>query len=114
MKDVKDKTFLKRVVKVLLWIAATWVVILLILQVILSSSILTGIVNNAAEEYVDGNISFGKVEVSMFRRFPNLSLALDDFSITYPADRFDVEERDGAQGELLYHGTGETGRQPLE
>ena len=108
MKDVKDKTFLKRVVKVLLWIAATWVVILLILQVILSSSILTGIVNNVAEEYVDGNISFGKVEVSMFRRFPNLSLALDDFSITYPADRFDVEERDGAQGELLYHGTGET------
>ena len=102
------KKVVTRVAKVLLWIVGIWAVILIALQVMLSSSVLTDLVNDLAEEYVDGDISFGRVEVSVFRNFPDVRLSLDDFSVTYPSDRFDDEEAAGPQGELLYHGTGET------
>ncbi len=100
------KSLAGRILKFVLWFAGIWAAVLVILQIVLSSSILTGIVTRIGTEYVDGDLSFGKVSVNMFKRFPNVSLSIDDMSITYPADRFDILEQAGAQGELLYHGTG--------
>ena len=96
------RTFLK----ITAWVAGIWAAILVILQVALSSTVLTGIVNRIADEYVDGDVNFGTVQINMFRRFPNIGLRMDEVSVTYPGDRFDIHEAAGPQGELLFQGTG--------
>lgn len=98
---------LKKIGKFLLWVAAIWIAVLVILQFTLSSRILTNIVEKYAAEYIDGKLSFDRISVSMFRHFPNVGLTLDDFSITYPADRFDSLETAGVRGHLMFQGCGE-------
>ena len=94
--------------KVVLWFIGIWAALLVILQLTLSEKVLTKVVNRYAAEYIDGDISFGSASVSMFKRFPRIFLTLEDFAVTYPADRFDVQEKMGAQGHLMYSGCGET------
>ena len=98
------KNFIRIAIKTLLWTTGTIVSLLLILEVVLSSRIPTRIVSKIAAEYVDGDIHFGKISASMFRRFPAIVLTLDDFHITYPADRFDESEKLGVQGYLTHNG----------
>lgn len=101
------KGILKRISRFLLWVACIWAAFLIILQVALSPAVLTGIVNKFAAGHIDGDLSFSKVKVSMFRHFPNVGISIEDGQITYPADRFDSLEANGAQGRLLYQGCGE-------
>ena len=68
----------KRITRPILWIAGIWVVLLLVLQIVLSPSVLTRIVNRFATEYVDADVSFEKVRLSMFRHFPNAGIIIDD------------------------------------
>lgn len=105
--EPRKKGIARRIFGTLLWIVGIFVVLVLTLQIIFTSSMLTNIVNRYADQYVDGEVSFGEVDVNMFRRFPNISLRIDDVSVTYPADKFDHLEAAGPQGELLYQGTGE-------
>lgn len=105
--EPRKKGVLRRILGLLLWLIGIFAALVLILQVVFTSSMMTDIVNRYASEYVDGDVNFGNVQVNMFRRFPNISLAMDNVSVTYPADRFDHLESAGAQGELLYQGTGE-------
>lgn len=100
------RPLLRRVLKVLAWIAGIWLLILTIMQVALSPSVLAGIVDRFAREYIDGDLSFGKIRLSMFRHFPNIGISMDDCSLTYPAERFDSLEASGAQGLLLREGCG--------
>lgn len=93
--------------KIILWSAGVTALLLTAAQILLSSSLLPRIINKVAVSYVDGDISFGKAEVSVFRRFPKITMTLEDFSVTYPADRYDSLERAGVQGHMLYHGCGE-------
>ena len=44
----------------------------------------------------------------MLKNFPSLTLELEDFSVTYPSDRFDMDEKKGPQGMLMYMGGGQT------
>lgn len=95
-----------KVIRILLWAVGIWAALLVAIEIALSSSTATGIVNRYAAEYVDGDLSFGRISVSTFRHFPTVSLTLEDFSITYPSDRFDHLEATGPQGHLLYKGCG--------
>lgn len=97
----------KTLLKILAWTAGIWLIVLIVLQAALSPSVLTRIVNRIASEYVDGELSFGKIRLSMFRHFPNIGISMEDCSITYPAERFDSLEAAGAQGFLLKAGSGE-------
>ena len=106
-KEPRKKGFFRRMMSLLLWMIGIFVALVLILQLVFTSSMLTDVVNRYAAEYVDGDVNFGNVQVNMFRRFPNISIAMDNVSVTYPADKFDHLEAAGAQGELLYQGTGE-------
>ena len=103
-----DKKWWKTVLKTLAWFVGIWAALLVILQLTLSEKVLTKLVDKYAAEYVDGDISFGSASVSMFKRFPRVFLTLEDFAITYPADRFDTQEKAGVQGHLMFHGCGET------
>ena len=98
------KTLFRIAVKTLLWTAGIILSLMVILEIVLSGPVLTKIVSGIASEYVDGDIHFGKVSASMFRRFPASTLTLEDFHITYPADRFDAIEKEGVQGYLMHKG----------
>ena len=97
----------KTALKAILWTVGGILTVMILLEIVLSGAILTNIVERLASEYVDGEIHFGKVQASMFRRFPATTLTLEDFHITYPADRFDESEKAGIQGHLMYRGCGE-------
>ena len=100
---MKRHQFLKGI----LWLIGIIVSLVIILQILLSSSLLPSLINKVAGNYIDGDISFGKAEVSIFRRFPKITMTLEDFSVTYPAERFDSLERAGVQGHMVFHGCGE-------
>ena len=93
--------------KILLWTVGIALSLLILMEIVLSGPILTRIVSKVAAEYVDGDIHFGKVSASMFRRFPATVLTLEDFNITYPADSFDSIEKAGAQSHLIQRGCSE-------
>lgn len=97
---------LRRLLKVLAWAIGIWAALIILIEIVMSSAFVTKTINRIADEYIDGDLDFGKVSVSMFRRFPNVTLTLEDFSITYPADRYDTLEDAGPQGHLLYCGCG--------
>lgn len=79
----------RRWLKPVMWtVLGIWAVIVIVLQVVLNSQVLTRIVNDVASEYVDGDVRFSDIRASMFRSFPNLNVTIDNFSITYPHDRF--------------------------
>ena len=94
----------RTILKIVAWVAGIWLGLMVVIQLVLSSSILTGLINKYGDQFIDGDISFGKAQVSLFRRFPKVTMTLEDFSITYPAERYDSLESAGAQGHMLYHG----------
>lgn len=94
----------RTILKIAAWVAGIWLGLMVVIQLVLSSSILTGLINKYGDQFIDGDISFGKAQVSLFRRFPKVTMTLEDFSITYPAERYDSLEKAGAQGHMLYHG----------
>lgn len=105
---VKEKKTGRRILKAAIWILGIWLLILAVLQIAVSPKVLSRIVDGYASEYIDGDLSFSKIRLRMFRHFPNIGLAIEDCAITYPAERFDSLETAGPQGRLLYHGTGES------
>lgn len=78
--------------KVLLWIVGVWAVLLAAVQLALSPSVLTRLANRYAAEYVDADVSFGEVRLSVLRSFPYLNIGFSDFTLTYPSDRFKAVE----------------------
>jgi hypothetical protein len=106
-KDMK-KHKLPIPVKLPLFIAALWLSVLLLIQFAISPKTVNGIIDKYAAEYIDGQINVGEASISAFRHFPNIGLNLEEFSITYPAERYDSLEILGAQGNLIAGGQGET------
>ena len=84
----------RRLLKVLIWIAAVWAAILVVIQIALSPAVLTRMVGNFASKYIDGEVSFGKVSLSIFKSFPNVNVTLDTVCVTYPSDRFAALEKE--------------------
>lgn len=98
---------LRRLLRAILWIAGIWAALIILIELVMSSSLMTKTVQRIASEYIDGDVGFGRASLSMFRKFPDATITLDDFSLTYPADRFEDIEKTGPQGYLLYKGNGE-------
>ena len=61
-------------------------------QLLLSEKTLTKLVNRYAVEFVDANVSFGRVKLSLVEHFPRISLHLEEVSVTYPHDRFAADD----------------------
>ena len=96
----------RKFMKILAGIMGFWIAVILLMEILLSTSLVTDAVNGLASQYIDGSISFGKVSASLFRKFPAVTVDLEDFVITYPSDRFAQEKEAGPQGALLYRGNG--------
>lgn len=80
-------------VKILIWIAAIWAVILIAIQVALSPAVLTRLADKFSSQYIDADVEFGKVSLSVIRNFPNVRVTFDTVSVTYPSERFAVMEK---------------------
>jgi len=92
---------------VLLGILGLGVALLIVFQIMMRPSVLTGLVNRFAAEYVDGDLHFRKVRAHVIKSFPFLNLEAEAFSITYPHSRFaayDSLYRDGSRFNLLQAG----------
>ena len=57
------RKLVKVVMKSILWIVGIWTALLIVMEVVLTQSVLTGLVNKYAAEYIDGDLRFGKVDV---------------------------------------------------
>lgn len=66
--------------------------VLVALQILLTPRLTTKLVNRYATEFIDGTLSFGKVDASLFKHWPNVTLELEDAALTYPHERFDSLE----------------------
>ncbi len=104
--EKKKKTVMGRVFRGVLWIVGIWAALLVALQVVLSSGAVLKVVDKFTADYIDGELKFKSIKVNMFKRFPKVSVFIEDGSLTYPADRFDELERESVQARLMYHGTG--------
>ena len=108
MKAGEEKTTKKfRGLKIGLGVVlGLWLLVTVVLQIVLSTNFLTKMANKYAAEYVDGNVSFGAISASMFRSFPNLEVSVDDFTLTYPHDRFAAYDTTGIANYLRNAGRG--------
>ncbi len=99
-----------RWLKPVLWtVLGIWILLIVALQVVLNSSVLTRVADRFADEYVNGDVTFSGIKASMFKSFPNLNVTVDDFSITYPHDRFAAfDSLDVPGSHLLKSGRGES------
>lgn len=64
----------------------------LVLQWALSEKALTRIVNRYAVEFVDADVHFGRIQLSLLKDFPHWSVELEDVVLTYPSDRYAQED----------------------
>jgi uncharacterized protein involved in outer membrane biogenesis len=72
----------------LLVIVGLVIVILVALQILLRPQVLTGLVNDFAADYVEGQVNFREVRAHVIKSFPYLNIDAHDFSITYPHERY--------------------------
>ena len=105
--EKKKRHIAIRLLRVLLWTAGIWIILLSAAQLILSSSAVNRLVDRYASGYIDGKLEFSKVRVDMFRHFPNIGISIEDGSLTYPSERFAQLRQESPQGRLLYSGCGE-------
>ncbi len=71
------------------WILGIWLAALVVLQIVLSPSVMTGIVEKYANEYFCADFGFRNIGISVFRAFPNVELRMDSCTVTYPHESFD-------------------------
>ena len=64
------KKKMRTVWKVLLCLVGVWALLLVAVQVALSPRVLTRLADRLAAEYVDADVDFGEVRLSVFRSFP--------------------------------------------
>ncbi len=79
----------KIALKVCAWVLGIWLGVLAVLQIVLSPSVMTGIVEKYANEYVSADLGFKDIGISMFRAFPNVELRMNRCTVTYPHGKFD-------------------------
>ena len=73
---------------ILIGIVALIIVLILAFQILLRPSVLTGLVNKYAPQFVEGNIEFSEIRATIIRSFPFAGLEAKDLAITYPHERY--------------------------
>lgn len=58
------------------------------LPLLLNSRIVTDLVDRYAAEYIDGELSYSGLRISLYRHFPRVGITLENAALTYPHDRF--------------------------
>lgn len=93
-----------------LWIAAALVAVIVLLiigaQAALNSRWAKNKVNQVLSSVIDGEVGYAKIDISLVRSFPVLSLTLDTVSLTYDHGKFAEWDSLGDSHALLSSGRG--------
>ena len=73
---------------IVIGIVAFILILLVALQILLRPSVLTGLVNKYAPQFVEGNIEFSSIRTRLIKSFPYASVEAQDLNITYPHERY--------------------------
>lgn len=108
---------MKKILKVFAIVIGSLLALLLILTLVvqwaLSEKALTRLVNRYAVEFVDADVRFGSIQLSLWKDFPHWSVQLEDVVLTYPSDRFAREDSAAfALSKMAYSGKQGYYRQP--
>lgn len=76
------------------------------LEVLLHSRVVTNLIDKYATEYIDGDLNYSKLDISLFKSFPKIRVTIDTLSLTYPHDRFAGYDGKGPQDARLDAGRG--------
>lgn len=63
-------------------------IILAALPFVLNSKAVTKLMDKYAAEYIDGELAYSRLHVSLYRHFPRVGITLEDVAVTYPHERF--------------------------
>ncbi|MBR6001569.1 MAG: hypothetical protein IK045_01770 [Bacteroidales bacterium] len=81
-----------------------FVIVLVALQIALSPKVLARIVRRLAVELVpEGEVEFSGIRASVVRNFPRVGVTIDDFSLTYPHDRYAAFDSLYSEGPVADH-----------
>ena len=81
-------------------------IVLAALPLVLNSRAVTKIVDRLAAQYIDGDLEYGRLHVSLYRHFPQVEIRLEDVALTYPHERFSPFDTLPAPSRLLDAGRG--------
>lgn len=81
-------------------VAALWILLLAVMQVVLNSSFLMSMAGKYIPQYVDADVHIGNIKASVFKSFPNLNLEVSGLTVTYPHDRYAEYDSVGVYGML--------------
>ena len=73
---------------ILIGIVALIAVLIIAFQIILRPSVLTGLVNKYAPQFVEGNVEFSEIRATIVKSFPFAGIEAKDLAITYPHERY--------------------------
>ena len=74
---------------ILIGIIALFAIVLIGLQIALRPSVLTGLVNKYAPQFIEGgNLEFSRISAHVIKSFPFVSLEAEGVALTYPHERF--------------------------
>ena len=62
--------------------------VLIALPFVLNSRMVTKLVDKYAAEYIDGDLEYARLHVSLYKHFPRVGVTLEDVAVTYPHERF--------------------------
>lgn len=90
--------YLKKILKISLWTLFSFVIlfsiILTLIVWILSPSQLTPLAEKYANQFLDADVKLGKVELTVWKTFPNITVDVDNLEIlTHAFDNLPKEER---------------------
>ena len=85
----------------LLGVVGFFAVLLIALQIALSPKVLAKIVKRVAAELVpEGEVEFSGIRASVLRNFPRVGVTIDDFSLTYPHERYAAYDSLYSEGDM--------------
>lgn len=77
------------------------------LQIVVNMPFVSRKLVEIASEYIDGDIRFAKLNISLIKSFPDIRVSIDSLSLTYPHDRFAAYEGTSVSDPLTGAGRGE-------
>ena len=80
--------FTRIALTVLLSVAGLLAILIIAFEILLRPSVLTGLVNKYAPQYIEGNVEFSEIRARIVKSFPFASIEAKDFAITYPHERY--------------------------
>lgn len=79
---------MKLIGKIAAIVCGAVVFLVIALQIVLNMPFVSSIIGGYAGEFIDGELAYSRLDVSLLRNFPKLKVTVDSLSLTYPHKRF--------------------------